>query len=70
MISEAKKNKGEFLRLEDKCEFLRLEGLVRSEKMFINPDNWGSFMDRAMGDDHFHKALNGFLYNYFIQHYN
>lgn len=27
-------------------------------------------MERAMGDPSFHKALNGFLYSYFIQNYN
>lgn len=43
---------------------------MKSERMFINPDKWSSYMERAMGDPLFHKALNGFLYGYFIQNYN
>lgn len=61
MISESKRKKPELEKLEE---------LLYSEKMFINPDKWTEFLERAMEDKHFHKALNVFLYSYFIQNYN
>lgn len=38
--------------------------------MFINPDKWSEYVNRAVNDEQFHKALNVFMYSYFIQNYN
>jgi hypothetical protein len=46
-----------------------LESLIGSEKMFIDPDRWESFLSKAQNDEKFHRALSAFLYSYFIQNY-
>jgi hypothetical protein len=40
-----------------------LENLIASEKMFIDPDKWESFLAKAQTDDKFHRALSAFLYS-------
>lgn len=51
-------------------QLAKMEELLRSDRMFVNPDKWSEFMDKAMTDEQFHKSLNIFLYTYFITHYN
>ena len=53
-----------------KDDLARLESLMKSERMFINPDAWNEYMERAMKDPQFQKALNAFMYSYFIQNYH
>ena len=55
---------------KEKDDLARLESLMKSERMFINPDAWNEYMERAMKDPQFQKALNAFMYSYFIQNYH
>lgn len=43
--------------------------MLNSNKMFVDPNKWDSFLEKAKKDIDFHRALSTFMYSYFIQHY-